>query len=386
MSMRTSAKLRVISGMAVILSACSGTDDTAPVDMSTSGGYGAETGGTTGGGATQPSSGGATQPSSGGATSAGGMDPGAGGQSSLPPPTGGAASTGGTKNATGGSNSGGSSVATGGRAPTGGRVAFGGFGFFGGKASTGGVTGTQLTTGGQAPVGGSLSSGGMPTTGGAMATGGAAEAGGALPTGGMSATGGAATSTSATGGTPATGGTSGTPTSVTVNCGGTAGSAACPEGDDAMCGMLDEHNKVRAAAPGADPAIPPLVWDCSLAATAQAWADTCPSGHSGTSGMGENIYWSGSTRLSTPAQVVGAWASELSAYEYSINYCDGAPYTVDNFAGCGHYTQIVWRTTTRVGCGYANNCSSGRTQPWVCNYAPAGNIYNSRTGALNLPY
>jgi uncharacterized protein YkwD len=154
-----------------------------------------------------------------------------------------------------------------------------------------------------------------------------------------------------------------------------------------MCGLLEEHNRIRAEAPGAAPAIPPLVWDCSLAATAQAWADTCPTGHSGTSGLGENIYWSGSTKVSTPAQVVGAWASELSLYEYASNYCDGAPYTKDNFAPCGHYTQIVWRTTTRVGCGYANNCTSGgRTQPWVCNYAPPGNVYNSRTGAMNLPY
>ncbi|MDO9190699.1 MAG: CAP domain-containing protein [Sulfurimicrobium sp.] len=38
---------------------------------------------------------------------------------------------------------------------------------------------------------------------------------------------------------------------------------------------------------------------------------------------------------------------------------------------CGHYTQLVWKKTTAVGCGMAV-CGS-RDQIWVCQYSPAGN-------------
>jgi hypothetical protein len=158
-----------------------------------------------------------------------------------------------------------------------------------------------------------------------------------------------------------------------------------------MCGMLAAQNAVRAAAPGASPALPPLLWDCTLAAFAQAWADTCPSDHNPNRTVegataGENIYWYGGNTLQSPSAAVNAWASEGPPnYVYSTNYCYGAPYTSTNFQ-CGHYTQIVWRTTTRVGCGYKTGCSGTYAQVWVCDYLPAGNYYNSSTGAINLPY
>jgi hypothetical protein len=42
-----------------------------------------------------------------------------------------------------------------------------------------------------------------------------------------------------------------------------------------------------------------------------------------------------------------------------------------NWEDVGHYTQIVWPTTTRVGCAIA---STSRTDYLVCRYSPAGNI------------
>jgi hypothetical protein len=37
----------------------------------------------------------------------------------------------------------------------------------------------------------------------------------------------------------------------------------------------------------------------------------------------------------------------------------------------GHYTQMIWRTTARIGCGLAEGTNS---QVLVCRYAPPGNI------------
>jgi pathogenesis-related protein 1 len=180
--------------------------------------------------------------------------------------------------------------------------------------------------------------------------------------------------------------TSSSSSALTVNCGGTAGSSSCPEGVTAMCGMLDAHNQVRAAAPGANPPIPALVWDCSIAATAQAYADTCPTGHSNNSAYGENMYWSGGSKLQSPSAVVGEWAKEGPPnYVYATNFCNGAVHSISNF-NCGHYTQLVWRNTTRVGCGYKTGCSGTYSQPWVCNYAPPGNFYDQKTGVMNPPY
>ncbi|CAL0330374.1 unnamed protein product [Lupinus luteus] len=56
---------------------------------------------------------------------------------------------------------------------------------------------------------------------------------------------------------------------------------------------------------------------------------------------GENIFWGGGTGWK-PAQAVKAWVEEVQWYNYSENSCaDGQM--------CGHYTQIVWNTTTKVG-------------------------------------
>lgn len=50
---------------------------------------------------------------------------------------------------------------------------------------------------------------------------------------------------------------------------------------------------------------------------------------------------------------------------------------MSNFEGWGHYSQMVWKATERVGCA-AQYCAPGTMNPsmgaWftVCNYGPAG--------------
>ncbi len=104
----------------------------------------------------------------------------------------------------------------------------------------------------------------------------------------------------------------------------------------------------------------PLIWSATVAASAQKYADTCPSDHSG-SGYGENIAWASYDQGRTGA--VDDWYNEEPLYDY------------DNpgFSGeTGHFTQVVWKGTREVGCGY-KSCSSGWPNVWVCQYNPPGN-------------
>lgn len=137
-----------------------------------------------------------------------------------------------------------------------------------------------------------------------------------------------------------------------------------------LSGITALHNQARASVnpPAATP-IPPLVWDPSLYAVAQAYADNCVFQHSGGP-YGENLY--ASTGSSTPADVVGSWVSEVADYNYASNSCSGV---------CGHYTQVVWAASQKLGCG-VTTCNKnspfgggGSWQIWVCNYDPPGN-YN----------
>jgi len=112
--------------------------------------------------------------------------------------------------------------------------------------------------------------------------------------------------------------------------------------------------------------VPGLAWSSSLATVAQGWADHlaangCDLVHSGGD-YGENLFWGSATYA--PDYVVGAWADELSCFSYgTFPGCCGCT--------CGHYTQIVWRDSTEVGCAKAD-CGGGG-EVWVCNYNPPGN-------------
>jgi pathogenesis-related protein 1 len=138
-----------------------------------------------------------------------------------------------------------------------------------------------------------------------------------------------------------------------------------------LVGTTDAHNVERA-----EVGVPPLTWDPDLAAIAQAWAMQCvdtsaPIGlvdHNPNRGqgypesVGENIYGSGGQASGTAA--VALWIQEQANYNYAANSCNGV---------CGHWTQVVWRTTTKVGCGLHTCPGLQYGSTVVCNYAPAGN-------------
>ncbi len=144
-----------------------------------------------------------------------------------------------------------------------------------------------------------------------------------------------------------------------------------------MIGMTDAHNRLRAMVDTATP-LPDLVWDTQLAADSQAWSEHlaatgCGLTHS-MGDYGENLYWQSGGTV-TAESVVTSWYDEISCYTFgsfmSTDVCDMACTDAMNASGCGHYTQVVWRNTQRVGCGVAT-CTSG-AEIWTCRYDPAGN-------------
>jgi len=166
--------------------------------------------------------------------------------------------------------------------------------------------------------------------------------------------------------------------------------------DADMAEVLAAHNTVRqrvAAAEsqrlGGTVVIPDLTWNSDLAAFAQDWADQQAAQlqqglqpeHRPNNAYGENMYWSWSTPGlpdQSPTAAVTWWASEQQYYNYDTNTC------VDGQV-CGHYTQLVWSTTTQVGCGQSTWAQDGNNYVfWVCNYAPAGNL--TINGQLQRPY
>jgi len=140
------------------------------------------------------------------------------------------------------------------------------------------------------------------------------------------------------------------------NYGDTSGTAT----DDFSKSCLEAHNVNRAKHRDT----PPVSWSPSLAAGAQEWANACNGMEHGSTG--ENLY--ASTDARDPSAGIQTWYDEISQYSYGAG---GFDYST------GHFTQVVWKSTTQIGCGI-NQCpgmfggSSGYLL--VCRYQEAGNM------------
>jgi uncharacterized protein YkwD len=146
-------------------------------------------------------------------------------------------------------------------------------------------------------------------------------------------------------------------------------------------GFTAAHNSVRTALN-----LPDLAWNDGLAAYAYVWAtelvnkNGCTMEHRPQDASspcdaqhGENLAWN-SGYAENAANVTKRWADEVVDYDYENNSCTPGEQ-------CGHYTQIVWRDSTEVGCAMLpcggntgmGNAGMGNAEMWVCNYAPPGN-------------
>ncbi|KAF5403240.1 hypothetical protein PHET_03400, partial [Paragonimus heterotremus] len=107
-------------------------------------------------------------------------------------------------------------------------------------------------------------------------------------------------------------------------------------------------------------------WLQSLQDSAQLLADTCKGNHDSQieravdefSTVGQNIVLADSVETG-----LEMWIMENEDFDHLRMICAYG-------ANCDNYTQIMWATTTRVGCG-KSSCSNDTF--FVCNYGPEGN-------------
>lgn len=133
--------------------------------------------------------------------------------------------------------------------------------------------------------------------------------------------------------------------------------------------LLDLHNRERALVKAL-----PLKWDPELAAAAAAYGPTLArlgrlehAPPEQRPGQGENL-WMGTRNAYRVERMFRGWAREKSIFRRGL-FPDVS--TTGRWQDVAHYTQVIWRGTTRVG------CAVHQAEKWdylICRYAPPGNV------------
>ena len=121
--------------------------------------------------------------------------------------------------------------------------------------------------------------------------------------------------------------------------------------------LLAAHNLYRHQHNASD-----LSWNLTLADIGAKHSAPCVFAHSHGS-TGENL----AAGYANTTAAVDAWGDEGKNYNFGQGTFSDST---------GHFTQVVWKATTSVGCG-ATYCGGKQNTPgWylVCEYWPAGNV------------
>lgn len=135
--------------------------------------------------------------------------------------------------------------------------------------------------------------------------------------------------------------------------------------------LVELHNRYRGIIHPPANAMLPLKWDRALKLVAEGYAAKCVWNHNPyLEETGENLF-AGTGALDLE-RALEKWFLEHLDYNYYNNSC------ADDKM-CGHYTQMVWAYTHKVGCA-VHVCAQVEGLDWtepinflVCNYYPAGN-------------
>jgi hypothetical protein len=136
--------------------------------------------------------------------------------------------------------------------------------------------------------------------------------------------------------------------------------------------ILNAHNKYRMQV-----GINPLVWDEQEAASAKEYANTLAKNNAGLvhSRPGQNLGQGYNTWTDFIDVGTYSLASEKKCFKNGVfpdiynGQCNANPNcaSYQDWRCAGHYSQIVWRDTQKVGAGRTGNY-------WVLHYSPPGNI------------
>ena len=141
--------------------------------------------------------------------------------------------------------------------------------------------------------------------------------------------------------------------------------------------MVEMHNAERAEVGSR-----PLQWDDRLAASAASYARTLAQTNRfehdpRNEREGENL-WMGTRSRYAFDEMIGMWAEEKRILPKLRRWHD-------DVHSVGHYTQMVWKDTTRVGCAIASN---PHYDYLVCRYGPQGNFIGRSpyvSGGMSMP-
>ncbi len=116
-----------------------------------------------------------------------------------------------------------------------------------------------------------------------------------------------------------------------------------------------------------------LTYSLALEQGALAWASTCPTPqnpYDATTTDGENVFFlnPGSAPPYTGDVVTQLWAAEASTWNCPTNGC------FDATTNCRDFRQLVWSSTSQLGCAAVASCPGAFPVVYVCRYRAAGNI------------
>ena len=123
---------------------------------------------------------------------------------------------------------------------------------------------------------------------------------------------------------------------------------------------------------------PLLLWDCAVAANAQAWADLGKFEHSSSYNIpppagpaGENL----AMGQATGTAATDAWYSEVSNWMFDPG--DGT----GNKGTTGHFSAMIWKGAKKLGCG---NYASSKI--WVCRYKAGDTLSGDTPNMAGAPW
>ncbi|XP_063297710.1 cysteine-rich venom protein pseudechetoxin-like [Pelobates fuscus] len=150
--------------------------------------------------------------------------------------------------------------------------------------------------------------------------------------------------------------------------------------EDVKKAIIFSHNEARRNAKPSASNMLEMVWDDDAAKKAEGYAKMCIAGHSPPSyrkisdiNCGENVFLS---------SFKAAWEDVLQSFLSEAVDFDYGKGPKSPSLEIRHYTQMMWASSNRVGCGVAECSNNVFKYDYVCIYCPGGNDGDS----IGFPY